>query len=145
MANQVEVSELRAQLAAEDPSTRASAAEAVRALGGGAVPLLEALLAAAVDSSVPGPLPERSYAAPAAAAAALSALGPLVAPALPKLRATVETLKQTISFLQGHDDEEWFKVREVLSPLESLLRQLEPPAPREEPWACPWERSWVPT
>lgn len=123
MANQVSTDELSGQLAAEDPLVRASAAEAVEALGSGAVPLLGALLAAAVDkrSLNDG---QRDYSAPVAAAAALEALGPLVAPALPELRETIRTLNDSISFLRGFDDDEYKDVEKILSPLKSLLAKL---------------------
>jgi hypothetical protein len=106
MANQVSTDELRTQLAAEDPLVRASSAEAAQTFSSVAVPLLQTLLAAAVDTRSLN-AGQRDYSAPAAAAAALEALGPLVAPALPELRKTIGTLNDSISFLRGFDDDEY--------------------------------------
>ena len=97
MANQVSTDELRTQLAAEDPLVRASSAEAAQTFSSVAVPLLQTLLAAAVDTRSLN-AGQRDYSAPAAAAAALEALGPLVAPALPELRETIGALNDSISF-----------------------------------------------
>ena len=67
---------------------------------------------------------QRDYSGPVAAAAALEALGPLVAPALPELRETIGTLNASISFLRGFTDDEYKDVEKVLSPLQSLLATL---------------------
>ena len=78
MANQVSTDELRTQLAAEDPLVRASSAEAAQTFSSVAVPLLQTLLAAAVDTRSLN-AGQRDYSAPAKDAAtvrdAVSELG----------------------------------------------------------------------